>query len=195
MIDLPPEPPASPQQHIEQKLVDCGVERRSFSVKYEDYLQSIEIVVNDQAKIQASQFACIRAAAGNEIVSFKNGATQLAYNDFVTELVRPEMVTRAKVELEKRGLLVAFPNRASFPDLKRYAEALEAHCGMSPGSALQVGSQDIIFDPPEKNTGFPEFSKRYSCILSLLMYASAKGDATFAFIGNEGFISAPEIAD
>lgn len=195
MIDIPPEPPASPQLHIEQRLVDCGLERRSFSVKYEEYLQSIEIVIDDQANIATSQFTCIHAAAGNEIVSFKNGATQLAYNDFGAELVRPEMVARAKVELEKRGLLADFPNRGPFPDLKRYAEALEAHCGMSPGSALRAGSQDILFDPPAKNTGLSEFNKRYSCILSLLMYASAKGDATFAFIGNEGFISTPGIAD
>lgn len=192
MIDVPPELPIEAPQHIERKLIDCGIEQRLFAVNYEDDLRSIVIVVDDTAKIEVEQFSCIRAASGDGIVDFKNDRTQLAYDDFVSELVRPELLKSAEAELEKRGLLVNFPKRASFPDFERYAEALEAHCGMAPGSALRAVGQDIIFEPSMTGDDFADFNERYSCIISLLMYASANGDATFGFIGNEAVPPAPE---
>jgi hypothetical protein len=187
-MDVPPEPPATPEQVIEQGLVDCGLSKTGFTVKYEDYLQSIEIVIRSAAGVTNDHFACIREAAGYEIVSFEDGAMQMAYLDFVSELVRPQLLVEAKAELEERGLLADFPDRESFDNLQDYAEALEVHSGLSPNSTLKVHGDSITFDPPRDGGNFQNFSNRYSNLLLAIRFAAARGDfRNFGFIGNEKY--------
>jgi hypothetical protein len=185
MIVVPPQPPVPPEQVIEQRLVKCGLDSRGFTVKYEDDLQSIEIVINDNAGATKDRFACIRKAAGYEIVTFRNGQMQRAYSDFVTELLRPQMTKEAKAELQKRGLLRNFPERASFDSVTAYAKALEAQCGLAPGSVLRPDTSGITFQPPADDLNPQQWVEKYSCIFAVMNYASAKGDAEFGFIGNE----------
>jgi len=185
-MDVPPEPLPASEQVIEQRLIDCGLSKSGFTVKYEDYLQSIEIVISPEAGTREDQFACIREAAGYEIVTFDDGAMQMAYLDFVSELVRPQMLTEARAELEQRGLLVGFPERETFDNLQLYAEALEVHSGLSPNSTLKVHGDSITFDPSRDNGNFQEFSNKYSNLLVAIRFAVARGDfKNFGFIGNE----------
>jgi len=182
-----PEPPAVPEHVIEERLVDCGLSRSGFTARYEDYLQSIEIVIAPAAGAREEQFSCIRAAAGYEIVTFEDGAMAKAYSDYVSELARPQMLENATGELEKRGLLIEFPERESFSSLELYAQALEAHSGLVPQSTLKVDGETIVFDPP-RDTSFTDFSERYSNLLAVITFAVARGDfRNFGFIGNEKF--------
>jgi hypothetical protein len=185
---MPPEPPPASEQIIEQRLVDCGLNKNGFTVKYEDYLQSIEIVISLAAGARAEHFSCIHEAVAHQIVTFEDGPTQMAYLDFVSELVRPQMLEAATAGLDKRGLLAGFPERASFNDLESYAEALEAHSGLSPHSALRVHGEAITFDPP-RTEDFEEFHQKYSDLLVAIQFATARGDfKNFGFIGNEKFV-------
>lgn len=188
MVDATP-PPAH-EQLIEQRLVDCGLSRDGFTVKYEDYLQSIEIVITPAAGARKAHFPCIRRAAEHEIVSFADASMQKAYSDLETELLRPQMLRMATAELAKRGLLANFPDRKSFTNLELYAEALERHSGLPPKSTLKVSSNTIVFDPPRGRTNFKDFDKRYSSLRAVMMFAAVRGDADFAFIGNEA-LAAP----
>jgi hypothetical protein len=186
MMDMPPEPPPALEQIIEQRLVDCGLGKSGFTVKYEDYLRSIEIVISPAAGATKDQFACIREATGNEIVTFADGAMYMAYLDFVSELVRPQVLETARSELEKRGLLAGFPKRESFDNLDRYAEALEVHSGLKSRSALRVEGDSIAFDPSVKDQNFDAFSKKYANLFAVINFAIARGDfKNFGFIGNE----------
>jgi hypothetical protein len=185
-MDVPPEPLPASEQVIEQRLIDCGLSKGSFSVKYEDYLQSIEIVISPSAGVKEDHFACIREAAGYEIVTFEDGDMQMAYLDFTSELARPQMLETATSELEQRGLLAGFPERQSFASLDLYAEALEVHSGLSPGSTLRVRGSTIVFDPPVDDRSFGDFSEKYGGLIAVISFAVARGDfKNFGFIGNE----------
>lgn len=179
-------PPAL-EQVIEQRLVECGLSSGGFTVKYEDYLQSIEIVITPAAGARRDQFPCIRQAAEHEIVSFADGGMQKAFSDFETELMRPQMLESTAAELKKLGLLAGFPDRKSFANLELFAEALERHSGLIPKSTLNVAGTTIVFDPPKGHTNSKDFDKRYSKLIAVMLFAIVRGDADFAFIGNEAF--------
>jgi hypothetical protein len=187
VIDVSPDPPVSHEQVIEQKLVACGLSADGFTVKYENYLQSIEIVIGPSAGASEANFECIHEASGYEIVTFEDGATQLSYLDFEAELHRPEMVASSIAELEKLGLLDGFPERNAFADLGSYARALEVHSGVTAGSALRVSGENITFDPPFEG-GFDSFADKYGKLLAAIRYASARRDfERFGVIGNEKY--------
>lgn len=180
-------PPSAHERVIEQRLVECGLSRGGFTVKYEDDLQSVEIVITPAAGARKDHFPCIRKAAEYEIVSFADRSMQKAYSEFETKLLRPQMLESATAELKKRGLLEHFPDRKRFASLELYAEALERHSGLIPQSALRVSGQAIVFDPPRDHTNFKDFDKRYSSLFAVIAFAAVRGDADFAFIGNEAF--------
>ena len=183
------EPPATPEQVIEQRLIDCGLNQGGFTVKYKDYLQSIEIVITPAAGAREEHFSCIRESTGHEIVTFDDGTMQVAYLDYASEIVRPQMLADATAQLAERQLLAGFPEKNSFPTLELYAEALETHSGLQPRSALRVNGDSIVFDPPRNEVGFSDFTGRYSDLMAALMFAVARGDfKNFEFIGNEKFV-------
>jgi hypothetical protein len=183
---MPATPPAAHEQVIEQRLAECGLRRGGFSVQYEDYLQSIEIVITSAAGAREKHFPCIRQAVEHEIVSFADGGMQKAYSDYEAELLRPQMLESATAEVKKRGLLKNFPDRSSFASLGLYVQALERHSGLVPGTALRVSGKTILFDPSGSQGNFSDFDKRYSNLLALIMFATARGDLKdFGFTGNE----------
>lgn len=186
MIDMPPEPPPAQVQVIQQKLVECGLKADGFTVKYEDELQSIEIVIGPQAGASSDKFDCIRAAAQHEIVTFNESSLQAAYNGRVAEFIRPKLLEDAQEGLRKRGLLDGFPERANFASDKLFAEALERHCGVKPGSFLVQSQWGLIAQPPKAGPLGSAKWDQMSCIMNALMYVSAKGENfKVGFIGNE----------
>ena len=185
MIDVPPEPLPTQEQVIEQRLLDCGLNLGGFTVKYEDYLQSIEIVIEPSAGATSDKFACIKEAAGYEIVTFRDGEMFAAYMDFASELARPEMMVTYEGRLKDAGLWDGFPVRGDYSSLERYARALEAHAGMEPGSALRVSGDGILFEPPSASHNYADFADRYANILSVVAYAATKDRVKFGFLGNE----------
>lgn len=180
MIDLPPE------QVIEQRLVECRLNPSGFTVKYEDGLKSIQIVIKPQAGVTAEQFGCIYEATNFEIVTFTDSRMFGDYTDYVTELFRPKMLEDARQSLDKIGKLEGFPARAAFANQKRFAEAIEVHCGILAGSALKEFGDDIVFmPPPEEYMDFERFTATYSCLTTAIMYVAAERELIVGFIGNE----------
>ena len=185
MSDVPPEPLPIQEQVIEQRLLACGLNAGGFTVKYEDYLQGIEIAIAPSAGATSDNFACIKEAAGYEIVTFQDGTMLAAYMDFASELARPQMMVMYESRLKEAGLWEGFPGREDFRSLEEYAKALELHAGMKPGSALRVSGDGILFDPPSASPDFADFAERYSNLLSVVSYASTRDRVKFGFIGNE----------
>ncbi|MEQ1550518.1 hypothetical protein [Sphingorhabdus sp.] len=180
MIDLPPE------QVIEERLVECGLNPSGLTVKYEDYLQSIEINIKPEAGATPDKFGCIHKAADLEIVTFSDLEMYRKYSDFTMELYRPKMLEDARRSLEKIGKLEGFPVRSAFADDKRFAEAVEVHCGIPAGEALKEFGDGIVFmPPPEEYQDHVKFMNRYSCITSAIMFLAAKRELSIGFVGNE----------
>lgn len=188
-MDLPPAYPPSSEQVIEQKLLDCGLKSGAFTVKYEDYLRSIEVVIGADAGADLEDFECIRAAVGHEIVTFQDDHLQIAYADQSYELVKPKMLADAAEGLRKRGLLDGFPERANFSSDKAFAEAIESHCGVEVGSFFAESEWGLIAKSTAGNGRLSASDwDKMTCLMNSLMHASAKGDGfKIGFIGNQKF--------
>jgi hypothetical protein len=190
MIDMPQVPPPAYEQVLTQKLLQCGLRNGGFTVKYEDELQSVEIVIDREAGASAENLDCIKQAAGHEIVTFKDPELRQAYQDRVFEALKPTMLADSRAELVKHGVLDGFPERSEFGSDKLFAEALERQCGLKPGSFF-VQSQWGLIGQPKLGRQNKADEDRMSCLMAAVMYVSAKGeDFKFGFIGNEAF--APE---
>lgn len=185
LIDLPQTPPAAYEQVLERKLVGCGLRRGAFTVSYEDELQSVQVVIGEEAGAGIDTLDCIQRAAGREIVSFDDRGLQAAYDARVFDAHRDAILGDARRELEERGLLKAFPERSAFGSDELFTEALERHCGMMPGAykrALQRGD----FLPGGKLGPETPSKTQISCLMAAISYAFARGDSfEFGFIGNE----------
>lgn len=185
MIDVPSDPPLPQEQVIEQRLIECGLQIGGISIRYEDYLQSIEIIIRPAAGATTSHFECIRNAANYEIVTFEDLDMYNAYNDYASELARPQLLETFKNSLQAKGLLEGFPERQNFENLDAYAKALERHAGVAPGLALRVSDDRIVFDPPRDGSDPMAFIEGYSDLMAIVAYASALENVSFGFIGNE----------
>ena len=184
MIDMPPTSPPAQEQLIEQKMIQCGLKAGAFTVKYEDYLQSIEVVIEKTAGASEKNIDCIKDAAGVEIVTFRDAELQKVYNDRVYEAMRPKMLADAEADLEKRGRLNGLPERASFGSDKLFGEALERHCGLRPGSFFTQAQEGLVGRPREGRWREADMDKM-ACLMSAIIYVTAKGEGVkFGFIGN-----------
>jgi hypothetical protein len=186
MIDTPPEPPPAQEKVIEQRLLDCGLAAGGFTVKYEDYLQSIEIVIAPSAQAKPEQFACIREAAGYEIVTFEDAEMFGAYMHSLAELARPQVLADAEASLKERGLWENFPERSDYAAFADYLRALETHASFAPGTVLKADGDQGIRLEPSNDQLFDEVSyERWAVLLAVLAYASARDGLPLGFVGNE----------
>lgn len=185
MMDASPEPLAAQEQVIERKLLDCGLKAGGFTVRHEDYLQSMEVVISPPAGATPAHFACIREAAFPEIVIFENGAMFRQYLDFQAELVRPQVLADAEAALKGYGRWNGFPRRADFATLDGYAPALERHLGFDPGALFKVSGDALTFDPPREDFLAAKSYERYTPVFAAMSYASASDKVQFFLIGND----------
>lgn len=188
MIDTPPEPPPAQEQVIAQKLVSCGLKADGFTVRYEDELQSIEIVISTSAQAKPEHFVCIREAAGFEIVTFEDTEMFGAYLQEMEKLARPQVLADAEMPLKERGLWDNFPQRSDYADFAEYLRALEIHAGFAPGSVLQAEGERGVRLEPSSDEIFDEVSyERWAVLLAVLKYASARDGFPIGFVGNDKY--------
>ncbi len=79
-MDLPPYA-AQEVQIVQERLAECGLNAGGYTVTYQDYLQSVEVLIDDDAEAKPAHFPCIKEAAdvGLAIVSFTNREAMSAY--------------------------------------------------------------------------------------------------------------------
>ena len=104
MIETPPEPLPAQEQVIEQKLLDCGLKVGGFTVKYEDYLDGIEVVITPVAGATPDHFDCIRGSIYPEFVRFEDYAMYDQYMAYEADLVRPQVLAEVEAALKERDL-------------------------------------------------------------------------------------------
>lgn len=186
-MDMPPMPP---ERVIEQKLVECGLERGGLSISYSALLQSIEVVISPSANAAAGQFKCIRAATSGEIVTFEDAEFAKAYAHFEYETLRPEILRSARDTLASYRLLEGFPERGRFGDDAEFARALEVHCGFAAEAIIEHGEFGLRVTPDKLPQGrlSKTWFRKFSCLMASITYVSARdGDFKVGLIGNEAF--------
>jgi hypothetical protein len=107
-----------------------------------------------------------------------------AYDDFVSELVRPEMIAIYEAQLKEAGLWERFPSRNDFDSLAEYAKGLELHAGTEPGLTLRVLGDRIVFDPPLSSFQNADFEECYSKLVLVVGYAAVRDRINFGFFAN-----------
>lgn len=166
-------------------MLRCGLKAGGFTVKYEPQLQGITIIITPQAEAKTEQFECIAAASDNEFVNFTDGTMETAYRAWSDEKAKPIMLAQLRDDLAKHGWLKGLPERSDYASDALFAQALERHCGLAPGSMLTANAGELSTKPMLKQPSPAEFNKM-SCVLSAVMYATVKdGQTKFGFVGNE----------
>lgn len=186
MIDTPPEPPFANEQVITQRLLECGLAAGGFTVRNENYLQSIEVVIAPAARVTAGHFPCIHEAAFPEIVTFEDGTMYQQYMAYVAELFRPQMLADSEAALKERGLWEGFPERRAFPTFADYVRALEAHAGFAPGSMLRAeGNDRVTLDPPDRDVLTKMDYERMAALFAVLHFAAVREGFPIGLIGDD----------
>jgi hypothetical protein len=129
------------------ELAACGVASDRVTIQYEDYLQDFDIVIHGAAATpDADQFACIaRLQATGLIISFDDIEANAKFLLAVQSAFRSKARDDALVWLAERDLLDNLPLfDPSATDLASYAASLERHCGVLPGSILEVYDKHLL---------------------------------------------------
>lgn len=139
---------SDPSQHdmrfmtdVLARLETCGIASGQVTVAYEDVLQDYNIAISASAEaLSEEQYLCLaRLALENAYtISFEDDEAR-ARLWHATQKAELEL---ARSWLEDRGMLASLPLfDPAREDLATYVRALEAYCGVSPGTALEVKAE------------------------------------------------------
>lgn len=186
MIDMPPMPPRISAEAIPQKLTECGLDARGFTIEYEDDFQGYVIKITPQAGATAKNMQCIWDATWSEFVEFTDAELQAAYSEITNVRFQPLAMQSARESLEKKGLLSNLPSQQDFASLSEFAVAIERHCGLNPHDILSVDGDSFTLQPK-----FPADSRNYDKVGCIFSALAASGVSKIGIIGNERFADDP----
>lgn len=143
MIDLPP-PSNVP---IIEAVVSCGVSRSGLSLHHEDLYQSDVLSIAASARATDKMFECIRAATwARAMVEFEDASLGDRYRSYDNAQAGSLMRRMAEEKLRDAGKLDKSPRYAVERPLGEYLNALEAFCGLKPGSAFEaIGDKSFTY--------------------------------------------------
>ncbi|MEM1195885.1 MAG: hypothetical protein AAGH57_07250 [Pseudomonadota bacterium] len=186
-MDAPTPDYSAAELRLTDRLIECGLERKGVSIKYDPDLLGFSINILKEAKAEPADFRCISEAVGYEFVLFENGELMSGYLEFQSEQMRPQLLRETTLELQEHGLLDGFPDFEDFTSVESYVHALEGHAGLKPGEALRVDGRWVTFEPRIIPGDFSRFSERYTKLLAVIRYTNLRypNAFKFGFIGNE----------
>lgn len=184
-------PPALHAETVEA-VSRCGLPISSVRVHYDKLLQAYVIVVGKVRKQpQEPVLRCVHAAAAPRgyDVEFKDRMAHQAYWKVAFEEGRKKADAAGRRWLEERNLTAGMPMfRAGQTEISAFARAVESHCSVEPGSALEVAGPDALtmrrdfFEIPVSE----EKSDNLLCLMNVLAASDlAQGGVKFGFVGNE----------
>ena len=185
MIDLPP---PSYEQTIEA-VVKCDISHANIRIKYEDYLQSDEVVVSDLGTVTDDKLRCLRAAVHPfYILTIRNAEQQAAFYDLSQKDDRPRQLTEAREWARSRGMLDRVPTYDPERGVDEFSAALDVACGFKRGGALQPGGGSWVTVRPDvvSTNELTKSSKALECLMQMFAASNAPDKGIkFGFIGNE----------
>jgi hypothetical protein len=191
MIDMPP---AGHAQAIEA-VRECGLSASSIHIRYDKLLEAYVIAFAKlRSKPQEPVLRCVYAAAaprGYE-VEFKDRPIHDAYWKLAFEEGRKKADAEGRRWLAERNLIAAMPLfRAGQTEIAGFARAVESHCSVEPGSALEVAGPDALTMRRDFFDEFPvneDKSDKLTCLMNVLGASDlAQGGVKFGLVGNEAY--------
>jgi len=139
LIDLPP-PSNVP---VIEAVVSCGVAHSGVSLRYEELFQSDVLSIAASGGATDKMFECIRSATwARAMVEFDDASLGERYRAYDNAQAGVLMKRMAEEKLRSAGKLDLLPRYSAERPLQEYLNALEAFCGLKPGSALEVIGDD-----------------------------------------------------
>lgn len=146
-MDAPPPsiPTALPTpQDAKGKVVACGLPDTRVSVQFDGTLQEDVVWISRTGSpISQSTLTCLAraSAATSYYIYFRDPSVQRPYDVIYSRIGDQAGVASAREWLRTRGLLDKLPEPVEGEPAAKYAQAVEAFCGVKPGSLL-VASDD-----------------------------------------------------
>ncbi len=128
-------------------LAACGIAKGDVSISYEDYLQDYEVVIREQASPLTSEdlAGVARLSSGGLIIRFQDAATDERFRTLEASQLHEKSRADAQAWLRDRNLLAGLPLfDPATQDLATYAKSVEAHCGVGPGTVLEVHDPHLL---------------------------------------------------
>lgn len=139
-----PAPPPTHEQTIEA-ISTCGVPAANIRIAYEDELQSDVVTISDLEGTEEERLRCVRRAIHPfYILQIEDTAQRTAYYSLTDREDRQEAKAEAIAWLQSMEMLDRVPPFDPARGLEIFARALEAACGLPPGSALEVLDDSIL---------------------------------------------------
>jgi hypothetical protein len=191
MMDMPPAGPAQAIQAVRQ----CGLPPSSIRIRHDKMLQSDVIVVGRlRSKPREPVLKCVyvTASARGYDVEFKDRIAHNAYGMLAFEEGRKKANSEGRRWLEERDLIAGMPlYRAGQMEITGFARAVESHCSVERGSALEVAGPDALTLRRDYFGEFPasaDKSDKVICLINVLAASDlAQGGVRFGFVGNEAY--------
>jgi hypothetical protein len=173
-------------------IISCDVPEANVSIAYDELLQSDVVRISDVGGDDEERLRCLmRSIHPFYIVEIE----EPQQNDRYRQLVLEEQAARARVEgekwLQERGLFAgAPPFDADTTPLADYARAVETHCGLEPGSALEILDEQTLTPRQSALASLLENDgEKLTCVMHVIAL-SGDGERQVAF----GFLSEPAVA-
>jgi hypothetical protein len=191
MIDMPPADHAQTIEAVRQ----CGLPASSIYIRYDKQLQDYVVVIGKvRSTPQEPVLRCVYAAAAPRAydVEFKDRVINDAYWKLAFEEGRKQASAEGRRWLEERNLTAGMPlYRSGQTEIAGFARAVESHCSVEPGSALEVAASDALTLRRDFFDEFPvseEKSDKLTCLMNVLAASDlAQGGVKFGFVGNEAY--------
>lgn len=182
MIEYPP----PDYEQTTAAIVSCGVPQANIRIVFDAFLQADVVRISDVGSDDPQRLRCLlRSVHPFYIVEIEEPVQNNAYGQLVLE----EGATRARAEGEKwlraHELFDGAPRfESGRMSLADYARAVEAHCDVEPGTALELLS-DGTLTPTKAFIGsvLKNGGQQLTCIMNVLALSNqARGGVAFGFV-------------
>lgn len=192
------EPPAtlvSPDE-ARRAIIGCRLPEQRVSVSYEEDMQEDVVwIASDKDALSDSTLTCLARASLRTInyVFFRDKAVQTRYDSIYDEFGNDLETAEARDWLRRRNQLAAVPLPKKQAPLANYTKAVEAFCGVRPGSLLVARTDEIItfaeggLGRITSNgiEGAAATTGQYECIRKVMSASDLESHGIFfGFIGN-----------
>ena len=106
----------------------------------------------------------------------------------ISDVAIERLKDSARDRLRAAGLLEGAPTLASTGSLEALAPAMEKHCGLAPGSVIEVRTNVLSFEGAGLTTAPYE---QLACLLAVLQLAGVPG-TKYGFVGNDKYVTPEE---
>ena len=128
---------AAAQTAIVAELKPCGLAGGDISIRFDQELQSMVVTVRRSAKVDASNFICIRQKLWAKAdADFEDPQALKLYRAFDDEMGRAEGRAVARAWLNQRDLLARLPTFAADEPVSSVIAKIEQFCLIKTGASF-----------------------------------------------------------